>query len=56
LGARSTEFIQQNETADENDKRNPEVKVGRDGAKEAIVGGALSKHDLVMVAESGLQS
>ena len=30
----STETIQQNQTADENDERNPEMKVGQDGSKE----------------------
>jgi hypothetical protein len=31
--ARSTEFIQKHETADQNAQRNPEVKVGRDGVQ-----------------------
>jgi hypothetical protein len=33
----STELIQEEETADEDDERNPEVDIGGDGAKQTWV-------------------
>ena len=44
---RSTELIQKEESADQNAERDPEVRIGGDGAKQIAASGAVGGHERI---------
>jgi hypothetical protein len=44
---RSTELIQKDEAADENAERDPEVKIGGNGAKQVAASGVVGGHEWI---------
>jgi hypothetical protein len=44
---RSTELVQKEEAADENAERDPEVKIGGDGAEQVAASGVVGGHEWI---------